>query len=137
MSSWKRNIKNALPDGAKSFPPILLLVIFLGGNTTSGLFHQLFHARDSSLLHSAQQEKDPCHRTLHHFEKKTGCKHQSHVRANEKCDQCHLLSHKDKVGCSNSLSEPIPTPSIINNIPAPHQLTGITLTLPSRAPPVI
>lgn len=124
--------RGRIGDGLKTLSVILLLALYIGGNTSYGLFH----GHDSFQSHSVEKENDPCHRAIYHFEKENGCKHQSHFSKNEKCCECHLLCHSDQLIIRTSSTPFLNTDSIIRVVLTFSHLEGIFLYHPSRAPPL-
>jgi hypothetical protein len=74
----------------------LLLSLYIAATIGTDLVHQVFHEHQNAALHTAQQEQDPCHRSLYHHDTH-GCDHQAHVSKIEKCKHCHILFHTDQV----------------------------------------
>ena len=119
-------------EGLKPFAVILLLVVYIAGNTGYGLFHE--HER--FLAHSTEEENDPCHRSIYHFEKNNACKHQSHFSKNEKCGQCHLLCHTDQIIVRSAYTLFVKAVFTIKVVLVFPHLEEIFLYHPSRAPPL-
>lgn len=113
---------------------LLFLLSYLIGNTQFEL-HRFNHADENALLHSANQEKDPCHLTLYHHATKNGCEHKTHISENHKCTLCDLSSHSHQVIISFRAEtlfrffDDYP----ISNLDA--KLIDSDTNLPSRAPP--
>jgi hypothetical protein len=137
MSILKTITRNKrIRKGLKAATVILLLAIYIAGGTSCGAFHRLLHQDKSVISHSSEEEKDPCHRVIYHFEKDNVCKHDSHFSVKEKCGQCHILCKSDQITVWISSNESV----------APHTLTSASLTFaclaqisfdhPSRAPPL-
>jgi hypothetical protein len=137
MSFWKVIGKRSVRTGLKAYSSILLLLLYLVGNTQIESIHKLFHSHSNSLNHSVEQEKDPCHRTIYHQVKKDGCEHNSHLVKVQKCSLCQVLFHSDQIVFSDLPSKPLQSGFILIKRFIPVQLAGIDDNLPARAPPFI
>jgi hypothetical protein len=80
----------------QSWIAAFLLSLYIAGTIASDLVHQVVHEHQHEALHTAEQEKDPCHRSLYHHDT-NGCDHQAHVSKIEKCKHCHILFHTDQL----------------------------------------
>ncbi len=119
----------------KTLAAALLLLLYLVGNTSSGILHQLFHERQTAVSHSRTQEKDLCHRAIYHFGKDP--KHNSHFAVSEKSDKCHLFSHTEQISVRNLSSECCqPNPLLPEGL-THFQFSNTYVPLPSRAPPLV
>lgn len=67
---------------------VLLLLFYVIGVLQVESFHSLFHAHDKAELHSVNEEKDPCHRTVYHGEKEQSCEHKTHLKKSDTCASC-------------------------------------------------
>lgn len=135
MSFLKAIRKNRTRDALKTICGILLLTLFVAGNTSFGIFHQFFHGQETAVTHSPEQEKDPCHLAIYHFETESLCEHPSHLSGSEKCDQCHFLSCTDQITVRNVSGECVKIQDMINERFIAVHLKSISLQLSSRAPP--
>lgn len=79
----------------KSLSAVLLLCLYIGGNTHLGMFHRFFH-KDEAANHTSVQEKNPCHRSIYHGQN-SGCKHEFHLVKITTCLLCHTLCHVDQI----------------------------------------
>jgi len=136
MSFRKATGNKSVKDSLRAVFAVLLLIFYVAGNIQVEVLHQLFHSHANAVIHSAEQEKDRCHRAIYH-EKDDGCGHKSHLTKVEKCNLCHLFSHNDQLTIADSSCEFIGSHSVVNKNLISVHLTGITAHLPSRAPPVI
>jgi hypothetical protein len=84
----------------QSWIAALLLSLYIAATIGTDLVHQVFHEHQNAALHTAQQEKDPCHRSVYHHDTH-GCDHQAHVSKIEKGKHCHVLFHTDQLTFDN------------------------------------
>jgi hypothetical protein len=92
-------ISNKEIGGAiQSLSILLLIVFYVTGNIQFEGIHQLIHAHKTAVAteHSTEQEKDPCHRSIHHGDKEKGCNHHSHILFADKCDLCDVIFYGDQ-----------------------------------------
>ncbi len=136
MSSFNKTIKTYLRNSAKVLAVVLLAAAYVIGNSPGEALHKLFHPQEVTVVHTVDQEKDSCHRTIYHQEKEDGCKHKSHVSKVEKCNLCHALSHIDQIAVSDSTCEFISTDVEVAGKIISHHLFLVDTNLPARAPPV-
>jgi hypothetical protein len=136
MSFGKATENKSVKDSLRAVFAGLLLVFYAAGNIQVEVLHQFFHSHANAVVHSAEQEKDRCHRAIYH-EKDDGCGHKSHLTKVEKCGLCHLFAHNDQLTIADSSCEFIGSNSAISKNLISVQLTDVTGHLPSRAPPVI
>lgn len=69
---------------------VLFLVFCVSAMNGYEVFHRVVHGQEHILSHSAEAEKDPCHRKLRHQDQQHGCAHQSHSLLQEKCSLCDI-----------------------------------------------
>jgi hypothetical protein len=120
---------------ARTFSAILLLLFYVAGNVQFESFHQVFHSLEKA-LHSAEQENDPCHRSIYHDAKENGCDHKTHVTAVKNCPLCHVVPFNEQHLASNHT---IIVESLLDNDQvylSSFKTEGRFLSTPSRAPPV-
>jgi hypothetical protein len=135
MSPFKKILKTYLTNSARILAVGLLAAAYIIGNSPGEALHKLFHNQET-VVHTVDQEKDSCHRTIYHQEKEDGCEHKSHVCKVEKCNLCHALSHIDQIVISDSTFEFISIDGeILSKLISLHLSFGDT-NLPARAPPV-
>lgn len=134
MSSFKKIVKTYL-NIAKILAAVLLAAAYIIGNSPGEALHKLFHNQET-VVHTVDQEKDSCHRTIFHQEKEDGCKHKSHISKVEKCTLCHALSHIDQIAISDSTCEFISTDEEVAGKIVSHHFSLTDSNLPARAPPV-
>ncbi len=91
-------VKNRLDNKAllRSFAVLLLLVLYSVASLRIDSLHQFFHSRNIVELHSAEQERNPCHKNIYHQQREAGCKHQSHLTENAKCPLCEFKISSDE-----------------------------------------
>ena len=75
--------------------PFLLLVLYFVGTSHPELLHSFAHSHDAFVVHSEEQEKDPCHRLIYHDDAERGCGHDSHLIVSDRCHMCDLAYHVD------------------------------------------
>jgi hypothetical protein len=136
MSSLKKILKTYLTNSAKVLAVVLLATAYIIGNSPGEALHKLFHNQET-VVHTVDQEKDSCHRTIYHQEKEDGCKHKSHISKVDKCTLCHALSHIDQIAISDSTCEFISTDVDIASRIIPHHFSFAGTNLPARAPPLV
>ena len=74
---------------------LLLLVLYSAAALKINSFHRLFHSAEAAELHSPEQENDPCHQSIYHQQRDSGCEHKSHISENEKCPLCEYNPSSD------------------------------------------
>jgi hypothetical protein len=116
---------------------IALLVLYVAGSVEFEAFHQLKHAKDELVLHSAKNELDPCHRTLFHQKAEEGCDHKSHVVEDDRCPLCILAGHYEVVTLPHQYLGNESHHSKYNSLHAISFNLLIDYKLPARAPPII
>lgn len=79
----------------KNLSAVLLLLLYIGGNTQLGVLHGLFH-KDDATNHTSVQEENPCHRSIYHGQN-SGCKHEFHLVKVSTCLLCHTLCSVDQI----------------------------------------
>jgi hypothetical protein len=113
---------------------IFLLFLYILSFETKEI-HKILHHHQESLLHSPQQEEDPCHRKVFHHDE-NACKHKTHVTASEKCSLCELAVHKEHWAAKNNTFTTIHHDSVLNNTVIEFLTTDLSIHLSSRAPPM-
>jgi hypothetical protein len=76
---------------------VLLLVLYGAAAFKVDSFHAFFHAQELKELHSAEQENNPCHKSVYHQESQAGCEHKSHITENTKCPLCEYNVTPDQL----------------------------------------
>lgn len=137
MNFWGVVRKNSLTESIKSLAVILLLLSYLVGTSSVEVFHQLFHNHERLTTHSPEQEKDPCHRSIFHHEKKGSCNHEAHILKIEKCPLFHPVTHNDHLVISSIACATIPSGSSTIAPLIVVELAASNDNLPSRAPPLV
>lgn len=77
--------------------PLFFVVLYVVGTTHIEWVHSFAHEHANGVLHSGEEEKDPCHRSIYHNDIEHGCHHDSHLIVSDKCKMCDLVSHGDYV----------------------------------------
>jgi hypothetical protein len=119
----------------KAWSGILLLIFYFFGSHLQQIHTSLHSEHHQRVLHSPQQENDPCHRNLFHHEK-NACEHKTHISNSEKCSLCEWNVYKEEWVASN---EPATGPNhvaIINSTVVSFIITDLSIHLCSRAPPI-
>lgn len=115
---------------------LFLLLFYAIGVLQVESFHSLFHAHEKAALHSVNEEKDPCHRTVYHGEKEQGCAHKTHVKKSDTCASCavcissaYIANHYFETKILSFTAAFVSQDEIFSAINPFHQK-------PSRAPPI-
>ncbi|HEX9651087.1 MAG TPA: hypothetical protein VGA21_11030 [Cyclobacteriaceae bacterium] len=120
----------------RNFLVILLLFLYTLGNTEFETLHLVIHP-DDSLAHTANQEKDSCHRAIYHNEPEEGCSHKSHVLLKVKCGLCDQVCHSDQVHFTIIQSAPLEFAELSQKYNQSFFLTSVQANLIPRAPPAL
>jgi len=115
----------------------VLLFLYITGAISTDLVHQIIHSHSDVALHSALNEKNPCHKDIYHREKDNGCKHTAHLIKVEKCKHCHILFHADQVTLSATSSKITFHDFVVLTNFMSVTLSGINLQQSLRGPPTI
>ena len=132
----RANAKKGLHRCLKTSSILLLLFLYTAGNVQLESFHSVFHSLEKA-LHSAEQEKDPCHRAIYHDAAANGCDHKTHVTAVKKCPLCHVVPFNDQLLVSDNAFETVSFSENINLFYAAIPVANRPIALPARAPPVV
>jgi hypothetical protein len=135
MPLQNAKMRHGVSKRIRTFSAILLLLFYVAGNVQFESFHQVFHSLEKA-LHSAEAEKDPCHRAIYHDEKENGCDHETHVTAVKNCPLCHVVPFNEQHLASNHT---FIVESLLDDdqvYPSSFETEGKFLSTPSRAPPV-
>jgi hypothetical protein len=76
---------------------MVLLMLYSVASLRIDSLHQFFHAENIVELHSAEQESNPCHKSIYHQQSEEGCAHQSHISQNDKCPLCEYKVTSDEL----------------------------------------
>ena len=76
---------------------LFFVVLYVAGTTHIEWVHSFVHEHANGVLHSSEEEKDPCHRSIYHSDVEHGCHHDSHLIVSDKCKMCDLIFHRDYV----------------------------------------
>jgi hypothetical protein len=131
----KKNNKAYFPTCVKTWSGILLLIFYLLASHVQDIHRSLHKEHQQSVLHSPQQEEDPCHRNLFHHEENT-CEHKTHISNAERCSLCEWVIEKEEWIASNDPVVTIRVIAVMNSVPLNLQETDLSIHLCSRAPPV-
>lgn len=111
----------------------LLFLYFLGSSGIESI-HKFFH--EEVVLHTAEDESDPCHLTLYHQQRDGSCDHTSHFVEKEKCSLCGIQFHYNPIAEVSAIGLPIS----FNLVSAPLLLKliieEVDYQFTGRAPPV-
>lgn len=127
-----RKVKQAL----KSCFFLLLLTLYVVGNTDIEFIHAAVHSPEAAVSHLSEQENDSCHRAIYHGDRDHGCDHKTHVSKVEKCNLCHLVVTSDQALFSDSSCQFIASLSSVVKYAGVDHATSISPAIPARAPPV-
>lgn len=128
------NIKKNRSSNCKVASAIILLLLFIAGNVSIALIHQLIHEH-TNVEHTVEMEKDPCHNGIYHAGNDNGCRHGAHLINIEKCDLCDFTFQKEQVLQAISYLQLVPSYFYINNQAVIVNDQGVSIQLPARAPP--
>jgi hypothetical protein len=115
---------------------VFLLLFYFIGNNQVNTFHNLYHDHSNLVTHTADQEKDPCHLSVYHYDGSNGCSHKEHLSVNEKCDLCQPFIHVDELITFDSPGKRIKLNLFCKSKEIPQALADVYIHLPSRAPPL-
>src|SRR5688572_23926177 len=120
----------------KGLVVISLIFLYVLGTVDLEFFHHFVHKHEAAELHTAQQESDPCHVTLHHPERGADCGHKAHFVNEDKCPLCHAqVTNTPVVETCSIVLAPAFNVALYHNIL--EQRTGGTIFQSTgRAPPV-
>lgn len=122
----------------QSWMSVCLLFLYITGTIGTDFVHEIVHSHVNVELHSALNEKDPCHKAIYHHEKDNGCNHTTHLIKVEKCMHCHILFHAtDQVTLSASPSKLAFHDFVALTNFIPVTLSGNTLQQSLRGPPAV
>lgn len=74
---------------------LFLMLLYIGSTLTPEQLHSFIHHHEITVTHSADEEQDPCHRTLYHHDTEQGCEHDSHLIAYDDCEGDDQIYHGD------------------------------------------
>lgn len=133
----KRAIANHLIGVIKYAAIFLLAASYLVGIAPVEAFHKIFHPQEGIVVHTSDQEKNSCHRSIYHHEKETNCAHKSHLAKLDKCKLCHALTHSDHIASFKSSCEfiQVDAGTVVKRIAV--LVIRLDSNLPSRAPPLV
>jgi hypothetical protein len=78
------------------FASVTVALLYIFSLLTTELIHPVLHQHHNHSLHSAADEKDPCHREIYHGEKEDATQHHQHLTpVNEKCGLCDIILHNE------------------------------------------
>lgn len=90
---------------SKAAGMIALVVLYLLSAIGPGSIHHFLHQENPVALHLDQNEIDPCHRKIYHNDTQAGCKHNSHISGQIKCQVCTSISFKDHLYVSTATED--------------------------------
>jgi hypothetical protein len=125
-----------MAHGLKAASYFFLLIFYVTCTSQFEVLHHVFHSHDSLVSHSAEEEKDACHRAVYHHETEQKCDH-SHIVVADKCELCDLISHTEHVLFS-SLSSPSIKFFVVDFVFNLSHVVGTRQSIDSsRAPPAV
>lgn len=132
----KTKTKKLIRTASVAICACFLAVAYFMGTLPAEVWHDIVHAHEQAPLHTVIQEKDPCHRSIYHHDKASGCQHKTHLTGNKKC--CFSVVTINTAQLISSYN--VPTVSHADStqpIAQCHLLVDtILLNRSSRAPPV-
>jgi hypothetical protein len=135
MQLKKSIATKGLVKSLKAFAGLFLVLAYLiGGNQFQG-YHEYFHHHESE-IHSAETEKDACHRAIYH-KSLEGCSHSTHISKNNKCESCQHLNHTDHISILPSWLSFAKIQNSFDEVFSSVVVLEVVEHLPARAPPVI
>jgi hypothetical protein len=111
----------------------LLFLYFLGSSKIESL-HKFFH--EDVVLHTAQDESDPCHLTLYHPQRDQGCDHTSHFVQDEKCSLCDIQFHSNPIAVVGAIEQQITFNIVATPLFIKLHIEEVDYQFTGRAPPV-
>lgn len=81
---------------------LLLLALYFGGSSHLEFLRSFVYDHHVVVVHSEEQEKDPCHRLIYHDDTEQGCGHDSHLIGSDECQMCDLVYQGDQTLLSNN-----------------------------------
>jgi hypothetical protein len=133
----KRGILRGISKLAKGWTIISLLFLYLLGSSSIETFHSLFHQHEATLLHTEQNEANPCHIALYHKDREGGCQHNSHLIEDDKCSFCNVQLHNTQIFDVNSITLPTKYCLVFTCSSFQLYLEGIYFQSAGRSPPAI
>lgn len=120
-----------------AFSVHFLVLVYLAGLLPPAVWHDLLHSHAHTVEHSAELEKDACHRSIVHNDAEKGCEHQDHFTNGKRCSFDNLATTSAQLVVTREI------PSFFK-AGTSYQVTGRTLPAdafvsyqPSRAPPTL
>lgn len=132
----KKTIVRSTFQLAKSCTVILLLFLYVLGASNIESFHSLFHEQEATVLHSEQNDANPCHITLYHQDRDGGCHHDSHLVKEDKCSFCHVQLHNAQIAEVSAIILPVTFCVVSSSNSFDLHVEGINFRSAGRAPPV-
>jgi hypothetical protein len=132
----KRKIVRVTYQLAKSWAVILLLFLYVLGSSNIESFHSLFHKYETTVLHTEQNEADPCHIALYHQKRDGGCHHDSHLVKEDKCSLCHVQLHNAQIAEVSAITLPVTFCVVSSSNSFELYIEGINFQSAGRAPPL-
>jgi len=74
---------------------IVFLTLCLAATSQLGSLYAHGHGDHIIIGHSYKDETDPCHRLIYHNDSESGCDHDVHLTASDKCCLCDFAVHSD------------------------------------------
>jgi ferredoxin len=114
---------------------VLLLALYAAASLKVDSFHELFHAQEIKELHSAEQESNPCHKSVYHQQTENGCEHKSHITENTKCSLCEFNVTPDQLADELAAESEAKTVQPKQTVWLDAEPASVNISLSSRAPP--
>lgn len=133
---YRRLIIRSTKKSAWNWPVLLLLFLALGASEISSV-HNLIHKKETAELHTALNETDPCHISVYHYQRNTGCDHDAHLIKEDTCSFCDLQLPSSYFLEAIQDVSPITFNSIFDQNSFEPSVAGIIFQPTGRAPPVV
>lgn len=92
---FKKTNQGRKQSGMLRVAALVLLVFYITGTSSLQILRVFIHDHEH-VVHTAETEKDPCHRYIFHNDVAQNCGHDSHLIASDTCDMCDLVYHGDQ-----------------------------------------
>lgn len=127
-----KETSNRLP----SLIALTLLVLYVSCYLHTEVIHHLSHTQKVQDLHSIENEKNPCHRSVYHHEKKS-CEHKAHLTKSDTCSECQFSIDHNKYLDTQQLAATIVHYNSFEVIAIAFFIADFSIHRSDRAPPVV
>lgn len=137
MVGQKKKMAMSFKSLLKAYGAVLLLFLYLIGSSRVESFHELFVLHQPPELHAAEQEADPCHRSIYHQELSSDCEHSTHLVDNHKCPLGDAQIHSAQILESVFIVAPVSFALVSARATQSSAAEGFYSYSSGRAPPAI